>query len=397
MSMNLNKIDSFLLRLLVLLAAGMVVCQSLGMDSLTSRMFLLTFPVTIFLWLRTIRVTVTGLDLVVIVTIALALVSVLINASITNTMPNFSYIRKLIMFAMTLLFFQTAHRLRIDKEMVRFINVVADLMVLYLIFAFFLMNARMFQLHGRNSTYLTFHMDNPNLTALFLTCLYMLALYRLFSPERWYVKVLHVIMALFLGTFVVLTQSRNCLLVLLIFTAVCAWLIFRGNGTMKLRKGTSALIATFPGLFVAAYFLLIYTPVIQKAFAFLVAEGKKLDSRTRVWTAGLEPLARSPLIGAYSEISGGTGSFQMHNTHLDIACSYGFPVLILVCILLWNYLNRKDRIYTKKSSYIYILGFACAIMLGIGEAALFSGGLGLYVFVGIFLMLADHSEEAESR
>ena len=40
-----------------------------------------------------------------------------------------------------------------------------------------------------------------------------------------------------------------------------------------------------------------------------------------------------------------------------------------------------------------MLAFACAIILGIGEAALFSGGLGLYIFVGSLLLLSGYTEE----
>lgn len=392
MSEQQSKIDAFLLKTLFLLAVGMVVAQSLGLDSLTSYMFLLTFPLTVLLWLRTIRTTVTALDVLLVVTIGLALINVLINASMTGTGVGFSYIRKLIIFCITLLFFQTAYRLKIGDDMVRFMNLTADLLVLYLILAYFVFNVQMFQLHGRLSVYLTFHMDNPNLTALFLICLYMLEMYRLFTPERWYFKLLHIVMAAFLALFIVQTQSRNALLVMVIFTAVCAWLVFRGTRKMKLGKLRSALIAVFPAAFVSVYVALIYTPVIQDLFGFLVSEGKKLDSRTKVWAGALENLRSSPIVGAYSQISQGSGSSQMHNTHLDIACSYGIPVLILVCILLWNYLHQKDRIYRDKSGYIYILGFACAIILGIGEAALFSGGLGLYILVGGFMMLANHSE-----
>lgn len=392
MSVNQNKLDAFLLKSLILLAVGMVVAQSLGQDSLTSYMFLLTFPLTVLLWIRTIRSTVTGLDVLVVVTIGLALINVLINASMTGTGPSFSYIRKMIIFSVTLLFFQTVYRLKISEETVRFINLTADLLVIYLILAYFFLNVQMFQLHGRPSIYLTFHMDNPNLTALFLICLYMLEMYRLFTPERWYSKVLHIIMSAFLALFVVQTQSRNALLVMSIFTVVCAWLVFRGTEKMKMGKLRAALIATFPAVFVSVYVALIYTPAVQKAFDFLVSEGKKLDSRTKIWTAALDHLRSSPIVGAYSQISNGSGSSQMHNTHLDIACSYGIPVLILVCVLLWSYLNQKDREYQDKCGYIYILGFSCAIILGIGEAALFSGGLGLYVLVGCFMLLASHSE-----
>jgi ATP-dependent Lon protease len=91
----------------------------------------------------------------------------------------------------------------------------------------------------------------------------------------------------------------------------------------------------------------------------------------------------------------GTGKSQMHNSHLDIAASYGIPVLILVCVLLTCYMHHRGRSYTQKSSYIYMLAFCCAILLGIGEAAVFAGGMGIYIFVGTFLLLANMEDEEQ--
>lgn len=398
MSMEQRKIDVVLFRILFLLAAGIVVVQPLGFSGLTSYMFLLTFPLTVFLWIRSVRKTLTGTDLLVISVVALAALNVLINASVTGVMPGFSYIKKLIMFVVTLLFLQMAYRVRVDKNMIRFVNIVVDFLTVYFILMYFTQNVRMFTLNGRVSAYLTFCFSNPNLTGLFLTCLYMLELYRLFSPEKWYWKVIHIIMACFLAFFVWQTDSRNCLLVMTLFTGICAWLVFRGHRQMRIGKLWAAIISAFPMLFLVAYMAFVYTPWVQNTFDFLVGEGKNLDSRMRIWGPAMNQLAASPLIGAYSQISKGTGMSQMHNTHLDVACSYGIPVLILFCVLIWNYLNQKDRCYTEKASFIYILGFACAIMLGIGEAALVSGGLGLYIFIGTFLILANHTrEESDSK
>ena len=169
--------------------------------------------------------------------------------------------------------------------------------------------------------------------------------------------------------------------------------IFRGKKNLHISKMTASLFAIFPALFLVPYMLLIYTPWMQEAFDFLVDEGKGLDSRMRTWEPAVQALKGSPLLGAYCDISNGTGASQMHNTHLDIAVSYGVPVLVLVCLLLRNYLYQHGRRYENKQEYIYILGFACAIMLGIGEAGLFSGGLSLYIFIGTFLLFTDWKEE----
>lgn len=387
--MRLKRIDVRLLKLLFLLAAGIIVCQALGQGSLTSLLFYMTFPVTVLLWLRTVRKTITGMDLMMIAAIVLAVISVLLDAGRNHTNPSFSYIRKVCIFSMTLLFLQTVYRLRIDSEMVGFINKTVDFLTVFLIVMYFTRTTEMYILNGNISAYLTFRIGNPNLTGLFLTCLYMLELYRIFTPEKWYWKLIHVSMAACLILFVFLTQSRNCLIAIVLFTLMTVWLIFRGRRNLRIRRTAAFVLAVIPALFLAVYISIVYTPWIQKAFGFLVSEGKNLDSRIRIWMPALQHLWESPIIGAYYAISEGTGMSQMHNSHLDIAASYGIPAFILVCMLLYNYLHQQGRSYADKQTFIYILGFACTIVLGIGEAALFSGGLSLYIFVGAFLLLAN--------
>lgn len=387
--MELRRLDVFLYKTLYLVAAGIIVFQAFGQAGITSILFLMTFPLTVLLWLRTVRKTATGADLMMLCTAALAVVCVLINAAVSSASLSFDYLRKVIMFIMSLMFLQTVYRVRVKPDIAKFINTTVDCLTVFLILMYVFRYSQMHLFNGRVTIYLTFGFSNPNTTGLFLTCLYMLELYRLFSPEKWYLKILHVMMALFLAVFVLETQARNSLLVLLLFTAVCAWLIFRGRKNMRISKFWATVIAIFPILFVVVYMGLVYSDWFQKVFSFLVGEGKTLNARALIWARVLQQIETSPLIGAYHQLSEGTGMSQMHNTHLDIAGSYGVPVLVLVCILLRKYLYQRGRIYSDKESYIYILSFACAIMLGIGEAALFSGGLGIYLFVGAFLLLSN--------
>jgi hypothetical protein len=58
-------------------------------------------------------------------------------------------------------------------------------------------------------------------------------------------------------------------------------------------------------------------------------------------------------------------------------------------------MHHRGRSYKQKSSYIYMLAFCCAILLGIGEAAVFAGGMGIYIFVGTFLLLANMEDEEQ--
>ena len=157
------------------------------------------------------------------------------------------------------------------------------------------------------------------------------------------------------------------------------------------------MIAWFPLTFAALYMTVIYTPWIQRIFGFAVSAGKNLDSRVDIWTNTLSYIKHSPLIGSYYEISGGTGVAQMHNSHLDIAASYGIAVLVLVCVLLTRYLLQRGRVYESKERYIYMLGFSCTLLLGLGEAALFSGGLGIHLFAGMLLMLANGKNDTQQE
>lgn len=395
--MKIDKLDRWLIKALYLIVAGIVLTQIWDLDQITSTLFLLTFPMTVLLWLRSVRKSLTTTDLLMLAAAALAVISVLIDSSISNADITFDYLKKLIMFIMSLLFLQTAHRMRVDADVARFIDKLVDVLSVVFIFMYLTQFAKMHTLNGRITTYLTFRFTNPNLTGLFLMCIYMLQIYRLFTPERWYRKLLHVIMAVFLAVFVVQTRSRNCMLALALFTAVSAWLILRSKWNLRVTKFWAWTVTAFPIVFVEIYVRLVYKKWIQKIFSFIVGEGKKLDARVKVWAPGLEAMRESPIVGAYCDISGNTGMSQLHNSHLDIAASYGILVLILVMILLATYLFQRGKVYTDKNSYIYILSFACAILLGIGEAALFSGGLGIYVFIGAFLLLANREVENSSE
>lgn len=390
--MELRKIDTLLFKMLYLAEAGIVVTQVLARSSLTSTLFLLTFPLTVLLWFSAIRRTVAETDIIMIIAAVLAVVGVLLNAAAANANIGFPYLKKMIMFIMSLLFLQTSYRMRISEELAVFINRIVDAVTLFLIGMYFLQYPQMHLFHGRVTVYLTFRFTNPNLTAMFLICLYMLKMHRLFSRSKWYVKLYHIVTSLFLAWFVVETYARNCLLVLVLYTVVTSWMTLRGWKDMRVSRGWAGLFACFPALFVAGYMALIPSRWIQNLLSFLVGEGKDLDSRVSIWGPALERLWNSPLTGAYYEISHGTGSSQMHNSHLDIATSYGILPLVLVCVLLARYLHQNGRVYTEKNKYSNVLGFACAIMLGLGEAAIFSGGLGIYILVGTFLLLANQEK-----
>lgn len=398
MRLEQEKVDIWLFKLLFLLAGGILVMQILGLEQITSYLFLLTFPLTVLLWVRTVRKTLTIWDLLIVFTVSLAVVSVLINTAVTGTKPSFSYFKKLIMFMMTLLFLQTCSRVQLHTKLATFLQRLVECVILFLIIAFFFMREAVFRFEEWSSVYLTFGLGNPNLAGLFLLCLFMLEFPRLLRKDVWYKKIYRIALTVMLALFMVMTGSRNSLIVALLYIACCVALMFVSKRWLSIvRFGwvPTVIVILLPVMFMVAYMVLVYNESIQEAFSFIVGEGKSLDSRMEIWEPALEHLRKSPVVGAYSQITGGNHA-QMHNTHLDIACSYGIPVLLLVCTMLFRWLNQRGQTYENKAGVAYMLGFAGAIVMGMGEAALFSGSLGLYIFVGAFLLFANRDARVEA-
>lgn len=399
--MKVKRIETLLFQSLYLVAALIIIAQVLGIKVLSSLLFTLTFPLTVGLWLFSVRENRTKLDYLVVLTAALACVCVIVDGLISHAELGFSYLKKAIMFVMTLLFFQTAYRTRASKGLMRFINLTVDVLTVFLLFMHIFFRDQMHSLNDIPTKYVAFHFSNPNLVCMFLVCMYMLKFTQILQPGDLRQKIIRGAVAAVLAFFVYDTRSRNGLLVILLYTLVGLYVIFREKirdkwgFSIKLRitKTWAWVVATIPAAFAVLYMALISSGWVDYVFAFITGEGKKLDSRVKVWSPAMQAIFKSPIFGGYCSISDGTGVSQMHNTHLDIAASYGIPVLVLVCILLMRYVYQDGKSYKSKTDFLYMVGFCCALLLGIFEAALFSGGLGIYIYMGTFLLLVAPKRE----
>lgn len=385
--MRLTQIDAFLIRMLYLLAAGIVCATVLDLSSLSSMMFALTFLGVILLWLSGAHREVSRTDVILILTIGLTLGNIIINASIEGASLSFGYLKKYIMFITTLVYFQAAVKLRIDEKTEKFILALNSILAVFLTAVFVSNTSAQYLIRGRVSSYLTFGFTNPNLAALFLMCIFTGELILLFQRRGFFRKLLHLLLAAAVFYFVWETGSRNCLMTIVAETILCSILYLTKRG-FRLPRWLSMLVAVWPMLFVSVYMFVMGNARIQELLSFLVSEGKGLDARLSVWRPALRYYEESPIWGAYSQISKGTGISQMHNTHLDILASYGTVILILVCCLLYCMIRGKDSHDLKEDTMVRIC-FCGTIIMGMGEAALFSGGLGIYLFAGMFLLMCN--------
>ncbi len=385
--MNIRT-GSLLVRGLILTESCVVFAQVLGKSGIASLFFTLTFPLTGALWLVTAW---KKLDLTNLLVLGILLVSggcVAGNALGAGTAVFGGYFKKLIMFWCTLLLFGAMEAYVPEKEDVSMLVRCCRVLAVFLTGMYLFRREEMHLLNGIVTESLTFRFSNPNLTAVFLSALSMILWIR-GAWEKGMARLLSAAMAGVLAVFVWETRARNGQLLLLFFGAFC---LFR-----RLFPGSRA---KFTGLAAAPLaFALVYLWLVPKFtelgwFSFLVGEGKGLDSRVEIWRFALKYVAASPLLGSYSQISQGSGASQMHNSHVDILASYGVLTLVLVCLFLWDLLGKNDKTPWNRLSRD---GFGALLLSGLGEAVLFSGGLGVYVFGGCLLMLAKAREDTDGK
>lgn len=384
---NLNRARSSLVILLFLLAVIILTSQVLGLNRLTSMLFYLSFIIILLVWIHSIKTYFTRLDLLLTFTVLMSLMFVLINAIVTNTAISFDYLKKWMMFSSTLIIFVFSSKSTIkEREKIFILRLNLALSVL-LIAMFFLNRVAVYTFNGVVSKYLTFGLSNPNLTGMFLLCIsLMVILYAkiISKPITWLFSISIYTLLLY---FIFETKSRNALLASGLFQIMFILSLLNKEFIVRKAKLWIGIVSILPLVFALFYLLFVDKIGYYLGNFFLVSEGKNLSSRVSVWTSALQHFRGSPIIGAYSEVSGGLGGSQRHNTHIDILASYGIISFTLTITILFNVMMKYWREHRHLNQLLPLLAFGAALSLGIGEAALFSGGLGLNIFVGTFLLI----------
>ena len=390
----MQQVKLVLLRLDYLLGAAIIICQVSGRFTLTSAIFYATFCASFLLWLLTLTEKVEALDLFAFLIILIAFVNIVLNGIQERADFSFNYFKKYIMFCCTIAFFAAAIKIKIEKKTAAFLEFLFVCISFFLIFMYITQNASMHLLNGCYVQYLTFRFTNPNLTALFLSCIIMYLVATSFQEKHLGEKCLLLGLAAVEGFFLFETQARNALFAIAAFLCFFVRLIIKKEKPV-INKWLLWLISIIPILFAFAYMKTINTSVIKQLLSFVVSEGKNLDSRWLIWNRAIAAFAASPILGAYCQVSNGTGSFQLHNTHIDTLTAYGAVVLVFVCIFLYRIMLIRQSTTASRRQMIYLVGFICTVFLGIGEAAMFSGGLGVYLFAGVFLLIHETNADTE--
>lgn len=386
-----------LLRLDLFLAAAIVLCQAFSVHAFVSVLFYATFIVTFVLWLVVIVKGFDKVDLLALGIMIAALVSVVIDGGVHHASFSFEYFKKYLMFCSTVMFFGAARKIVFDDATYTFFARCYMVLSLALIAAFLLHGPQVHMLNGAHVRYLTFGFTNPNLTGLFLACATMFLCLLSMREKHVPIKALLLMLSAIMLYFLVDTESRNAILSITFFAVFAVVLLLLGKRNLMVPSWVLWLVVLAPLLFVAVYLAAQNIHAFTGIFSAISGEGKGSDSRVIIWYNALSSFGSSPLFGTYYGISNGTGMSQMHNSHVDILCSYGIVVISLTCVYLFLILSHVRKSVQTFDQKIALLAFSCSLLLGIGEAAVFAGGLGIYLFAGASLLMVNYAGNGGKR
>lgn len=378
----MKKFDDVTLRLLWSAELALLACQVTGLTGAVSPLFALTFVLLAVYWVCLAVRQMPRLTWLAAALIALAVFHVLLNALVTSTAVSFAYLRKPMMFAAGVVSVLVGATGTVGCQTGRFLRFGNTALAVVLSLAHAVR-------YSGEEGFLTLGFSNPNTTGMFLAAVFGLELVSLRGSEAWWSRLCHLLTAVYLGYLTAETGARSAMLALAVETGFFLWSLIRRRRPLRLSPVFCQLAAVLPLFFALIYLVLLDNQQVTGMLEFLAGEGKPLTSRAEIWQEALSHIRKSPLLGAYSQLG---ASFQMHNSHLDILASYGLPVLVLTCLFLFCALRLRGE--NLSSEGLCAMGGCCALLLmGVGEAALFSGGLGICLFAGVFLLLAGEDRQ----
>ncbi len=385
MRMKLKIEDDLLITLIYLLSAVMIIGQFFGIHFITSVAYALSFVAVLGLWCMHIKKC-KVLDFISAGIITLSLIVILITCESLST----SYFVNWVMFSFVFLFFSVCLKIEVRQQTVKRLFGINFVISLCCFLAYILRYNDVFYITNTGVKYLSFNFYNPNCAAIFLFCIAITGIMNFFFS----VKPSIVKQACFIGLFSILisqTLSRTTLIAFIAFLVI--YILFKRKERYFLPRGKffDLIISMFPLLFSMVYIALIDSLSSDGVFAFLISEGKGLDSRQMVWEYAFDLFMESPILGSYNHLLYSSVFSQMHNSHLNVLVSYGGVVFALVIAFLYFVLKELCERSKVVRSELSVWAFIMCLLLGSGESILFSGGLSFYLFVGQFLLLSNVS------
>ena len=392
--MKLKITPLLLFRIMFLLAIGICLLNVFKVQSVISISYVMMFPlVAVFAALvlcGNSKVDISAVTLIILIIIAVS--NAIITLLLYGRGVSASELKKVIIFISTIVFFYSVNRIKVDSKTEKFIEILITFASTALVFLYFIKYNELYVYMTTGVKFLYFNFINPNFASMHFLVFGIFNLIFAQNQKKMIMRIMHWILALFMGFFVLATLSRNTIIIGVGFVLVYVLISFLKEPKLKYNRFLSIFVASWPLLFAIVYSLFITVINNLSFMSFLADEGKGLDSRVYVWNNAINEIKSSPLLGDYhySLIR------QSHNTHLDIWVSFGLIVLLITIAFIATIIYNKGREYASKRAYLCMLGFICCIVMGMAEAALFAGCQGLFVLIGTFILLSKQESDTVS-
>lgn len=332
------------------------------------------------------RATNTRYSLNLVLLIIVAFVNVVVNAlTSSEAILGFDYFKKLLMFLAFMLMLDFAQNDDISVDTYNLVLRLPSAMALMLVCSYFFV--------GNTDRYaggITLGFSNPNFTGMWLVHLFIYVfLLEISIKHNRFIKITIGLVLVIMAWLIYETKARSCLIGLFLFLLLCVMGKVTNESFSKKPIVWSAVIL-IPIIVVLLYQSLLNAGWFVNAFAAFVSDGKGLDSRLAVWQPAIKAFMGSPIFGDYCGISQGTGTSQLHNTHLDVLVSYGilpFVLFVVALLKLSRNITRRDMSFF---SYTAFSGFLSIIIIGTFEAGVVSGAMGLNILTVGLIVLANY-------
>lgn len=364
---------------LVLIACCITIATVFKKIELVSLLFSLSF-VVIFLFASVRIICEKKAKLVPSILIVVSVLNIILGLLLVPyATVNFDYFKKVMMFVAFIFFLNYAKDYSISGKAYSYIQTIPVITGGVLLVSYYF--------GGNVDTYargITLGFSNPNFTGMWLLHFFLYTfLYLIESKKNIYLRIgLFLLLYIYIHM-ISLTLARSCIIgIIIFFILLLTKRIFKTYNRVMLWT-----VVIFPIIFVLLYILWANQTWFVDLFSVMETEGKTLTSRLSIWKAALEQYKSNPILGSYYAISGGTGQSQMHNTHLDVLCSYGLVPLILFCKNLFDVSRSACQSGGSFYNDAALCAFITIILTGIFEAAIVSGAMGLNLLtVGLLLL-----------
>lgn len=387
MKIKINFKYSNIFKLEIILVSFIVLFTVLQQLSLISFCFALSF-IVLFIYAM-YRAFSKRYNVWLILLILLTSINVIINASFsTNALIGFDYFKKMLMFIAFMLLLEFSKSDDVTESTYQFTLNLPCMMAVLLVGSY---------LTGLNTSRfageLTLGFSNPNFTGMWLSHFFVyLFLSMIASKRRFFFNVCYVWLLFIIAWLIFESGARSCMIGIIVFLLLCILGIFFGFDILK-SPFVWGVVLLIPIIFVLLYNQLLDSSWFQKTFSFVISEGKSLGSRLDVWNPAIANFKKSPLFGSYCEISQGTGKSQLHNTHLDVLCSYGILPFVLFLIVLFNNIKKIIKNKFNYFNYCAFCGFLSIVIIGTFEAGIVAGAMGLNVLTAGLILLAKYEKK----